>query len=149
MVRIARVFNTYGPRLRAGDGRVVSNFVVQALQEEELTVHGDGQQTRSFCYVTDMVEGLVRLMASEHGYGPVNLGNPRETTMLELASLIRRLADSSSKIVHTPLPKDDPVRRMPDITLARRLLAGWEPSVPLEEGLLAVIDDFRQRRASG
>jgi UDP-glucuronate decarboxylase len=149
VVRIARVFNTYGPRLRAGDGRVVSNFVVQALQEEELTVHGDGQQTRSFCYVTDMVEGLVRLMASEHGYGPVNLGNPRETTMLELASLIRRLADSSSKIVHTPLPKDDPVRRMPDITLARRLLAGWEPSVPLEEGLPAVIDDFRQRRASG
>jgi UDP-glucuronate decarboxylase len=149
VVRIARVFNTYGPRLREGDGRVVSNFVVQALRGDELTVHGDGRQTRSFCYVTDLVEGFVRLMASDHGYSPVNLGNPRETSMLELADLTRRLADSSSKIVHTPLPKDDPFRRMPDITLARQLLGGWEPRVPLEDGLRSVIRDFRERLAPG
>jgi UDP-glucuronate decarboxylase len=148
-VRIARVFNTYGPRLREGDGRVVSNFVVQALRGEQLTVHGDGQQTRSFCYVTDLIEGFVRLMASEHGWAPINLGNPRETTMLELARLVRRLADSRSEIVHSPLPKDDPVRRMPDITLARRRLGGWEPGVPLEQGLQAVVADFRQRLATG
>jgi len=148
VVRIARVFNTYGPRLREGDGRVVSNFVVQALRGQELTVHGDGRQTRSFCYVTDLVEGFVRLMASEHGWGPINLGNPRETTMLELARLIRRLVDSRSEIVHIPLPKDDPVRRMPDITRARQHLGGWEPSVPLEQGLRAVIEDFRQRLAA-
>jgi UDP-glucuronate decarboxylase len=146
-VCIARIFNTYGPRLCEGDGRVVSNFVVQALRGQELTVYGDGQQTRSFCYVTDMIEGFVRLMASEHGWEPVNLGNPRETTMLELAELARRLADSRSEIVFKPLPKDDPIRRMPDITRARRLLGGWEPRVPLEDGLRDVVADFRRRLA--
>jgi UDP-glucuronate decarboxylase len=146
-VRIARIFNTYGPRLCEGDGRVISNFVVQALRGQQLTVYGDGQQTRSFCYVTDLIEGLVRLMASEHGWEPVNLGNPRETTMLELAELARRLADSRSEIVFKSLPKDDPIRRMPDITRARRLLDGWEPRVPLEDGLRDVVADFRRRLA--
>jgi UDP-glucuronate decarboxylase len=144
-VRIARIFNTYGPRLCEGDGRVVSNFVVQALRGEELTVYGNGKQTRSFCYVADLVEGLLRLMASDHGWDPVNLGNPRETTMLELAELARRLADSRSEVVFKPLPQDDPIRRMPDITRARQLLGGWEPRVPLEEGLQAVVEDFRRR----
>jgi UDP-glucuronate decarboxylase len=147
-VRIARIFNTYGPRLCEGDGRVVSNFVVQALRGQELTVYGDGQQTRSFCYVTDLIEGLVRLMASEHGWEPVNLGNPHETTMLELAELARRLADSRSEIVFKSLPQDDPIRRMPDIARARRLLGGWKPRVPLEEGLREVVADFRRRSAS-
>ncbi len=146
-VRIARIFNTYGPRLCEGDGRVISNFVVQALRGQQLTVYGDGQQTRSFCYVTDLIEGLVRLMASEHGWEPVNLGNPRETTMLELAELARRLADSRSEIVLRSLPKDDPMRRMPDITRARQLLGGWEPRIPLEDGLRDVVADFRRRWA--
>ena len=144
-VRIARIFNTYGPRLRQGDGRVVSNFVVQALRGEALTVYGDGEQTRSFCYVDDLVEGLVRLMASEHGWDPVNLGNPRETTMLELATLVKQLVGSPSEVVFCPLPKDDPVRRMPDVTRAREVLGGWGPGVSLEDGLRATITDFRQR----
>ena len=148
-VRIARIFNTYGPRLREGDGRVVSNFVVQALRGEQLSVYGDGQQTRSFCYVDDLVEGFLRLMESEHGWHPVNLGNPRETTMLELAEVVRRLAGSQSEIVFEPLPKDDPVRRMPDIARARALLRGWAPRVPLEAGLEATIEDFRRRLALG
>jgi nucleoside-diphosphate-sugar epimerase len=121
--------------------------VVQALRGQALTIHGDGRQTRSFCYVTDLTEGLVRLMASEHGWQPVNLGNPRETTMLELAELACRLADSRGKIVFTALPQDDPIRRRPDITRARQLLAGWEPRVPLEEGLRNVVEDFRRRLA--
>jgi UDP-glucuronate decarboxylase len=144
-VRIARIFNTYGPRVGENDGRVVSSFVVLALLNQPLTVFGDGRQTRSFCYVSDLIEGLVRLMASEHGNDPVNLGNPRETTMLELAALVKRLSGSKSEIVHRPLPKDDPTRRRPDISRARELLGNWEPKVGLEEGLLATITDFRSR----
>src|SRR5207244_2875161 len=127
------------------DGRVVSNFVVQALRGEPLSVFGDGTQTRSFCYVSDLIEGFVRLMGSDHGCAPVNLGNPRETTMLDLAELVIRLCGSSSPIEHRPLPKDDPVRRKPDIARAASLLAGWEPRVSLEEGLAATIEDFCDR----
>jgi UDP-glucuronate decarboxylase len=142
-VRIARIFNTYGPRMHENDGRVVSNFIVQALTGQPLTVFGDGKQTRSFCYVSDLIEGFVRLMASEHGSDPVNLGNPRESTMLELATLIRQMAGSRSAIVHAPLPKDDPVRRNPDISRAQQLLGGWTPAVPLEQGIAATIAYFR------
>jgi UDP-glucuronate decarboxylase len=144
-VRIARIFNTYGPRMHENDGRVVSNFVVQALRGEPITVYGKGEQTRSFCYATDLIEGFTRLMASEHGADPVNLGNPRETTVLELAELTKRLAKSKSEIIKAPLPKDDPTRRKPDITRAQELLGGWGPRVPLEEGLGATIEDFRHR----
>jgi UDP-glucuronate decarboxylase len=142
-VRIARIFNTYGPRMHENDGRVVSNFVVQALSGQPLTVFGDGQQTRSFCYVSDLIEGFVRLMASEHGSDPVNLGNPRESSMLELATLIKQMTGSKSNIVHAPLPKDDPVRRNPNITRAQRLLGGWTPVVPLEQGIAATIAYFQ------
>jgi UDP-glucuronate decarboxylase len=142
-VRIARIFNTYGPRMHENDGRVVSNFVVQALSGKPLTIFGDGQQTRSFCFVSDLVEGFVRLMASEHGCDPVNLGNPRESTMIELATLIKQMTGSKSEIIHEPLPKDDPVRRNPDITRAKKLLGGWGPKVPLEEGIAATIAYFR------
>jgi UDP-glucuronate decarboxylase len=142
-VRIARIFNTYGPRMHENDGRVVSNFVVQALSGKALTIFGDGKQTRSFCFVSDLVEGFVRLMASEHGCDPVNLGNPRESTMIELATLIKQMAGSKSEIIHEPLPKDDPVRRNPDITRAKKLLGGWGPKVPLEEGIAATIAYFR------
>ena len=142
-VRIARIFNTYGPRMHENDGRVVSNFVVQALSGKPLTIFGDGKQTRSFCFVSDLVEGFVRLMASEHGCDPVNLGNPRESTMIELATLIKQMTGSRSEIVHEPLPKDDPVRRNPNISRAQKLLGGWGPKVPLEEGLAATIAYFR------
>jgi len=142
-VRIARIFNTYGPRMHENDGRVVSNFVVQALLGRPLTVFGDGQQTRSFCYVSDLVEGFVRLMASEHGAAPVNLGNPRESSMLELATLVKHMTGSSSAIAYAPLPKDDPVRRNPNISRAQQLLGGWTPSVPLEQGIAATIAYFR------
>ena len=142
-VRIARIFNTYGPRMHENDGRVVSNFVVQALSGKPLTIFGDGKQTRSFCFVSDLVEGFVRLMASEHGCDPVNLGNPRESTMIELATLIRQMTGSKSEIIHEPLPQDDPVRRNPDITRAQKLLGGWGPKVPLEEGIAATIAYFR------
>jgi len=141
-VRIARIFNTYGPRLHQADGRVVSNFIVQALEGQPLTVYGDGTQTRSFCYVSDLVEGFVRLMASDHGVDPVNLGNPRETTMMDLAAMVKRLTGSSSAIVKAPLPQDDPARRNPDIRRAGELL-GWEPKVRLEQGLSLTIDYFR------
>jgi UDP-glucuronate decarboxylase len=144
-VRIARIFNTYGPRLHEDDGRVVSNFVVQALRGEPLTVYGKGDQTRSFCYVSDLVEGMLRLMASVHGSAPVNLGNPCEITVLELAQLVKRLARSSAPIVHAPLPKDDPCRRNPDIERAQTLLGGWAPRIKLEEGLKRTVDDFRHR----
>ena len=144
-VRIARIFNTYGPRVHENDGRVVSNFIVQALGNDPITIYGEGQQTRSFCYVSDLIEGFVRLMASGHGSDPVNLGNPRETTVLQLAELIRKIAGSHSKIVRLPLPQDDPTRRNPDITRARKLLGGWEPQVGLEEGLAATVADFRTR----
>ncbi len=144
-VRIARIFNTFGPRMQEGDGRVVSNFVVQALKGLPLTLFGDGRQTRSFCFVTDLVEGLVRLMASQHGSSPVNLGNPVETSIRDIAELCRRLTASRSVIVPGPLPEDDPVRRRPDVSRARKLLSGWSPKVSLEDGLLVTIQDFRQR----
>src|SRR6478736_972868 len=126
-VRIVRIFNTYGPRMHENDGRVVSNFVVQALRGEPITVYGEGQQTRSFCYVSDLLEGFTRLMASEHGVDPVNLGNPRETTVLELAEMTKRLAKSKSEIIKAPLPKDDPTPRKPDIGRAQKLLDNWGP----------------------
>jgi UDP-glucuronate decarboxylase len=141
-VCMARIFNTYGPRLRPGDGRVVSNFIVQALQGEDLTVYGDGQQTRSFCYVDDTMRGLLLLMASGE-VGPVNIGNPGEHTMLELAEQVLRLTGSRSRLVFRPLPQDDPRRRCPDITLARSML-GWQPQVTLEEGLQRTIHHFRE-----
>ena len=144
-VRIARIFNTYGPRMHENDGRVVSNFTVQALRHEPITVYGEGQQTRSFCFATDLIEGFVRLMASKHGVDPVNLGNPREITVLELAELTKSLAKSRSEIIRAPLPKDDPTRRKPDITRAQQLLDNWGPRIGLEEGLAATIADFRKR----
>jgi UDP-glucuronate decarboxylase len=140
-VRIIRIFNTYGPRMALEDGRVVSTFVLQALRGEDLTVFGDGAQTRSFCYVDDLVEGMVRLMNKEGTTGPVNVGNPTETTVLEFAKRIIALTGSRSKIVNKPLPADDPKQRKPDISLARELL-GWEPKVPLETGLRRTIDYF-------
>jgi UDP-glucuronate decarboxylase len=143
-VRIARIFNTYGPRLALSDGRVISNFITQALRGEPLTLYGDGQQTRSFCFVSDMVDGLVRLMASPLRAKPINLGNPGEFTMLELAERVRRLTGSRSEIVYEPLPEDDPHRRRPDITRAKELL-GFSPRVELEEGLARTIEYFRDR----
>lgn len=143
-VRIARIFNTYGPRMHENDGRVVSNFIVQALMGRPLTVFGDGQQTRSFCYVDDTVEGLVRLMTRPYGYAPINLGNPCETTMLDLAQKVLRLTGSTSQIVHAPLPTDDPVRRCPDTTRAIEVL-DWRATVELGEGLVNTIRYFRGR----
>jgi UDP-glucuronate decarboxylase len=144
-VRIARIFNTYGPRLHPDDGRVVSSFIVQALRGEPLTVAGEGNQTRSFCYVSDLVEGLIRLMASEHGCDPVNLGNPRESRVIELARMVQELCRSPSPIAHRPLPENDPARRCPDISRAQQLLDGWTPQVSLEAGLAATIDYFRKK----
>ena len=138
---IARIFNTYGPRMKLDDGRVVPAFLDQALRGQPLTVFGDGSQTRSFCYVSDMVEGLCRLMVSEERY-PVNLGNPNEMTILEFAERIRRMTESQPAIVFQPLPEDDPKQRRPDIGKARELL-GWEPRVPLEEGLRLTVEYFR------
>lgn len=140
-VRIVRIFNTYGPYMDPKDGRVISNFIVQALKGEPLTVYGDGSQTRSFCYVGDLVEGIRRLMEADYPY-PVNLGNPEEYQVLELARLVKELTGSPSEIVFQPLPQDDPRRRCPDITLAKRLL-GWEPRVPVREGLLRTITHFK------
>jgi UDP-glucuronate decarboxylase len=139
---LARIFNTYGPRLRPGDGRVVSNFIVQALQGDDLTIYGDGQQTRSFCYVDDTLRALMLLMDSPH-VGPVNVGNPGEHTMLDLAEHILRLTGSRSKLVFLPLPQDDPRRRCPDITLAGSLL-DWRPEVTLEDGLQRTVHHFRE-----
>jgi len=141
--KIARIFNTYGPRMRMDDGRAIPTFIVQALRGEPLTVYGDGSQTRSFCYISDMVEGLYRLMMSDY-HLPVNLGNPQEMSILELAELILRLTGSRSRIEFRPLPQDDPRVRQPDITRAKTVL-GWEPRVPLEEGLKETIADFRRR----
>jgi UDP-glucuronate decarboxylase len=141
-VTIARIFNTYGPRMLPNDGRVVSNFICQVLRGEPLTVYGDGTQTRSFCYISDMVEGLIRLMESSEP-GPINLGNPHEVTVEELAKMVMNMIPGTgSKIVYEPLPKDDPTRRRPDISLAKRAL-GWEPTVPLERGLENTIAYFR------
>ncbi|MFM7363263.1 MAG: UDP-glucuronic acid decarboxylase family protein [Cuspidothrix sp.] len=142
-IRVARIFNTYGPRMLENDGRVVSNFVAQALQGIPLTVYGEGQQTRSFCYVADLVEGLIRLMNGQHT-GPINLGNPDEYTILELAQAVQTLIDPDAKIKFEPLPADDPRRRRPDITKAKTLL-NWQPTIPLQDGLKIMIEDFRQR----
>ena len=142
-VRVARIFNTYGPRMLENDGRVVSNFIVQALKGTPLTVYGDGSQTRSFCYVSNLVEGLIRLMNNEY-IGPINLGNPNEYTILELAQTIQNMINPEVEIKFEPLPSDDPRRRRPDITKAKNLL-NWEPTVPLQEGLKLTIEDFRQR----
>ena len=142
-IKVARIFNTYGPRMQPDDGRVVSNFIVQALKGEPLTVFGDGSQTRSFCYIDDMVDGLISLMNSPREVtGPVNLGNPGEFTMIELAKQVIALTDSDCELQHLPLPADDPVRRRPDISRAREVL-GWEPAVPLSEGLARTVDYFR------
>ena len=143
-VKVARIFNTYGPNMHPDDGRVVSNFIIQALQNKEITIYGDGSQSRSFCYVDDMVEGLHRLMNTKDGFtGPVNLGNPVEFTILELANKVIDLTGSASKITFEPLPQDDPKMRQPDITLAKKELK-WEPSVKLEDGLIKTIDYFEQ-----
>lgn len=141
-IRIVRIFNTYGPRMDPGDGRVVSNFINQALRGEPLTVFGDGQQTRSFCYVDDLVDGLMRLMNQDQTVGPVNIGNPNEFTMLELAEEVLRQTNSSSKLQHLPLPKDDPKQRCPDISRAKEFLQ-WEPKTPLREGLEKTIAYYR------
>ena len=146
-IRVARIFNTYGPRMLPDDGRVVSNFIVQALKGEPITVYGNGDQTRSFCFVDDLVEALIRFMeAPDELAGPVNLGNPVESTILELAETINRLVKTTSKIVHKPLPQDDPTRRCPDISLARDSL-GWAPETALEDGLKRTIDYFRSSLA--
>jgi UDP-glucuronate decarboxylase len=142
-VRVVRIFNTYGPRMRPDDGRVVSNFIVQALRGHNLTIYGDGSQTRSFCYVDDLIEGFVRLMETEGISSPVNIGNPSEFTMLQLAELVVKKVGGSSKITFHPLPSDDPKQRCPDITLAKKLL-GWEPKVPLEEGIDRTIAYFKK-----
>jgi UDP-glucuronate decarboxylase len=142
-VKVVRIFNTYGPRMHPNDGRVVSNFIMQALRGEDITIFGDGQQTRSFCYVDDLVEVMVRMMASTKGFtGPVNIGNPGEYTMLELAENVLRLTGGCSKLVFKPLPSDDPRQRRPDISVAEREL-GWRPRVGLEEGLKRTIEYFR------
>jgi len=141
-IRVIRIFNTYGPRMLPDDGRVVSNFIVQALQGNDLTVYGDGSQTRSFCYVDDLVEGFLRFMEQETCVGPMNLGNPGEFTMLQLAEMVLRKVGGRSRISHKPLPSDDPKQRRPDITLARETL-GWEPKVPLEQGIERTIAYFK------
>ena len=141
-IKVVRIFNTYGPRMHPNDGRVVSNFIMQALQGEDITIYGEGTQTRAFCYVDDLVDGFVRLMATDDSItGPINLGNPVEIQVRELAERVIQLVGSRSKIVRRPLPTDDPTQRCPDITRARALL-GWEPQVPLEEGLKRTIAYF-------
>jgi len=143
-IKIARIFNTYGPRMNKNDGRVVSNFIVQALNGEEITIYGDGKQTRSFQYVDDLVEGLIRLMNSEESFiGPVNIGNPDEFTMIELAENVLKLTDSKSKLTFHPLPEDDPMQRKPNISLAKEKLNNWEPKIKLNEGLMRAIDYFK------
>ncbi len=141
-IRIARIFNTYGPRMRPDDGRVVSNFILQALRGEPITIFGDGGQTRSFCFVQDLIEGLIRLMEQEETTGPMNLGNPDERSIKDIAELINKLTNSSSEITYKPLPQDDPVRRRPDISQASKTL-NWQPTVSLEEGLPQTIEYFR------
>jgi UDP-glucuronate decarboxylase len=141
-IRVVRIFNTYGPRMNPDDGRVVSNFIVQALRGQDITVYGEGSQTRSFCYVDDLVEGFLRLMEQDKTIGPINIGNPGEFTMLELAELILKKVGGRSKIVHQDLPADDPKQRQPDITLAKKYL-DWQPTVPLEQGIEKTIDYFR------
>jgi UDP-glucuronate decarboxylase len=142
-IRVIRIFNTFGPRMHPNDGRVVSNFIVQALKNEPITIYGSGDQTRSFCYVDDLVTGMIAMMDQEDIVGPVNLGNPDEYTIKELALMIREMAGSSSEVVYRPLPQDDPVRRKPDITIAREKL-GWEPKVPIREGLSRTVTHFQK-----
>ena len=145
-IKIMRIFNTYGPRMHPNDGRVVSNFIVQALQNRDITIYGNGEQTRSFCYVDDLIEGMIRLMnTTDDITGPVNVGNPGEFTILELAEKVIRLTNSNSKLVFEPLPADDPMQRQPDISLARQLL-GWQPSINLEQGLIKTIDYFKSQK---
>lgn len=143
-IRVIRIFNTYGPNMLENDGRVVSNFIVQALRNRDITIYGDGTQTRSFCYVDDLVEGMIAMMEKDDFHGPVNLGNPQEMTILELAEMIIAKTGSASRIVYRDLPVDDPVKRKPDIELAKRVL-GWEPKVPLSEGLDRTIAYFKSR----
>ena len=141
-IKVVRIFNTYGPRMQINDGRVVSNFIVQALKNEDITIYGDGSQTRSFCFVSDLIDGLVKMMQTgPEVTGPINLGNPGEFTMLELAEKVIKMTGSSSKLVFRPLPKDDPVRRKPDISKAEKIL-NWHPAVPLDEGLKKTIEYF-------
>ncbi len=143
-IRVVRIFNTYGPRMHPYDGRVVSNFIIQALMDQDITVYGDGSQTRSFCYVDDLVDGFVRMMNDANDFvGPVNLGNPGEFTIKQLAQIIIQMTGSRSRIVHLPMPDDDPTQRRPDITLAKQHL-NWEPAVSLQDGLAKTIDYFRQ-----
>ncbi|NOQ27693.1 MAG: NAD-dependent epimerase/dehydratase family protein [Bacteroidales bacterium] len=144
-IKIARIFNTYGPNMRPDDGRVVSNFIVQAIKDEDITIYGDGKQTRSFQYIDDLVEGLIRLMNSESSFiGPVNIGNPNEFTMIELAESIINITGSKSKITYHTLPEDDPMQRRPDISLAKKVLNKWEPKVQLNEGLKNTIEYFKE-----
>ena len=147
-IRVIRIFNTYGPRMHPHDGRVVSNFIVQALKGEPITLFGTGSQTRSFCYVDDLVKGMMAMMDQDEIIGPVNLGNPGELTILELAKMVKELTGSKSEIVFLSLPQDDPVRRCPDIALAKEKL-GWEPTIPLREGLVPTIAYFRELLKSG
>ena len=142
-IRVIRIFNTYGPRMFENDGRVVSNFIVQALKGIPLTIYGDGSQTRSFCYVADLVEGMIRLMNNEHT-GPINIGNPGEYTILQLAETVQKMINPDAELTFKPLPQDDPLQRQPDITKAKNLL-GWEPTIDLEQGLKLTIEDFRSR----
>ncbi|MBW2989491.1 SDR family oxidoreductase [Candidatus Woesearchaeota archaeon] len=141
-IRVVRIFNTYGPRMAQDDGRVVSNFIVQAISGKNISVYGDGKQTRSFCYVSDMVDGIIKMMAQENEIGPINLGNPHEFTILELAQKVKEMTGSGSKIIFKGLPKDDPKKRQPDITLAKKIL-GWKPKVRLEEGLKDTVEWFK------
>ena len=144
-IRIVRIFNTYGPNMDLNDGRVVSNFIVQALKNEDITIYGDGSQTRSFCYVDDLIDGMIEMMNNTNGFiGPVNLGNPSERTILDFAKLIIKLTNSNSKIIHKPLPLDDPSKRQPDITLAKKEL-NFEPKVDIEEGLIKTIEYFKNK----
>ena len=142
-IRIIRIFNTYGPFMHENDGRVVSNFIVQALRNQDITVYGDGSQTRSFCYVDDLVSGMIKMMEQSRFIGPVNLGNPEEYTVLELAQKIIKMVQSQSKVVFKPLPENDPTRRRPDITLAKEKLE-WQPTIPVEQGLEKTIEYFRK-----
>ncbi len=144
-IKIVRIFNTYGPNMHPNDGRVVSNFIMQALQNQDITIYGDGGQTRSFQYVDDLIEALIRMMNSPEDFvGPVNLGNPNEFTILELAEKVIKLTGSKSKLIYKPLPQDDPLQRQPDISLAKEKLNGWEPKIQLEEGLLKTIEYFKK-----
>ncbi len=147
-IRVMRIFNTYGPRMHPNDGRVVSNFIVQALKGEPITIYGEGSQTRSFCYVDDLIEGMVRLMNQDQITGPVNIGNPRELTIRELAEMVIKKTGAKSQLVKKPLPEDDPLQRQPNITLAKSAL-GWEPKVALEQGLEKTIAYFAERQKAG